>query len=563
MPHHLRAPARHGELLLAPEGSLTDLVRANEARLVEGHLWGRPLTEVRAEARAEVYQLATRYTSDLIGPESVAFRSAKGRSFAEQKTTLCPPHWIIGGHQPELFHPGVWVKNAVVAGLATQLGGVGLNLVVDNDVCTGASVRVPCRPDTTGMTSLDWDVPRPQSPWEERPLPNAELFASFGERCREQLRPWGIDPLAAGQDWGASPERGVVDRLVQLRARFERSVGVRNLELKVSDLADTQCFRRFLIGGLRDAEVLLAAYNSALTDYRTLHRIRSRSHPVPALEATTEGIEVPFWVWRAGEVQRHRLFVQATGSGTLRLHDGQREVGAISATSETTALAQLQDLRGQGWKIRPRALTLTLFCRICLGSVFVHGIGGAKYDEMTDALMQRWLGLTPPAIIVATATLRLFERFAGPPLEPEIAEAARVTTDRLEPGVGPGRGRSECRLSLRERTSFRGAKGDNTGGEIGPPGLSARPGDPACPPPIPQHRPPRWAVRIRTAGPPRPATTPHHPAPPAIPPQPRVRREPVSEGGDARPLSASDGWRSIEREGLSMAAGQSSSPRWK
>ncbi len=425
MPNRLHAPAGNGDLLVAPEGSRAELVRANEAQLAAGQLWGRPLAEVREESRAEVSQLASRSTSELIGPESVAFRSAKGRSFAEQKTTLCSPHWIIGGHQPELFHPGVWVKNAVVAGLATQVGGVGLNLVVDNDVCAGSSVRVPSRPDLPGMTSLDWDVPHPQSPWEERPLPNAELFASFGERCREQLRPWGIEPLAAGQDWGASPERGVVDRLVQLRARFERSVGVRNLELKVSDLADTQSFRRFLIGGLRDAEILRAVYNSALTDYRTLHRIRSRSHPVPALEATTEGIEVPFWVWRAGEVQRHRLFVQATGSGTLRLHDGHREVGAISATSETTALVQLQDLRGQGWKIRPRALTLTLFCRVCLGSVFVHGIGGAKYDEMTDKLMERWLKLTPPQIIVATATLRLFERFAGPPLEPEIARLQR------------------------------------------------------------------------------------------------------------------------------------------
>ena len=471
MPNHFRAPTQHGELLLAPEGSLAELVRANEARLVAGQLWGRALAEVREEARAEVYPLATRYTSDLIGPESGGgirpaavsgplspvsdFQPTGGHVAGERvgglrlsrlpplpgplppsgvlsesnadcggegaETTLPSQHWIIGGHQPELFHPGVWVKNAVVAGLAAQLGGVGLNLIVDNDVCAGSSVRVPCRPNSAGMMSLDWDVPRPQSPWEERPQPDVELFTSFGERCREQLRPWGMEPLAAGQDWGASPERGVVDRLVQLRVRFERSVGVRNLELKVSDLAETLCFRRFLIGVLSDAEALRAAYNTALTDYRSLHHIRSRSHPVPALERAAEGVETPFWVWRAGETQRSRLFVQATGPGTLRLHDGRREIGTISATSEATALTQLQDLRSQGWKIRPRALTLTLFCRICLGSVFVHGIGGAKYDEMTDALMQRWLGLTPPQIIVATATLRLFERFAGPPLEPEIA----------------------------------------------------------------------------------------------------------------------------------------------
>ncbi len=76
MPNRLHAPARHGELLLAPEGSREELVRVNEARLAAGQLWGRSLGEVREESRAEVYPLASRYTSELIGPESVAFRSA-------------------------------------------------------------------------------------------------------------------------------------------------------------------------------------------------------------------------------------------------------------------------------------------------------------------------------------------------------------------------------------------------------------------------------------------------------------------------------------------------------
>ncbi len=446
MPNHLRAPARHGDLLLAPEGSLAELTCANEVRLAAGQLWGQPLATLRDDARAEVSQLASRYTSDLVGPERVerphlslkpphpgplphSGVHSEGRADCggegAEKTLAVPQHWLIGGHQPELFHPGVWVKNAVVAGLATQLGGVGLNLIVDNDVCAGASVRIPSGSGSAGITSLDWDVPRPQSPWEERPAPDEEMFATFGERCREQLRPWGIEPLAAGQDWGASPERGVVDRLVQLRARFEQSAGIRNLELKVSDLADTVCFRRFLLGALREAPQLRDAYNSSLADYRATNRIRSRSHPVPPLDATAQGIEVPFWIWRAGETRRSRLFVEVAGPELLRLHDGSREVGTIPLRSEEVSLQALSDLRQQGWKIRPRALTLTLFCRVWLGSGFVHGIGGAKYDELTDTLMQRWLGLTPPQIIVATATLRLFERFTSPPLEPEIARLQR------------------------------------------------------------------------------------------------------------------------------------------
>ena len=303
MTNHLRAPVQQGDILLSPAGSLADLVRRNEAALA------LPLATLRDQARAEILALATRYTTELIGSVNVATH---------------PQFWVIGGHQPELFHPGVWVKNAVVARLVSQVGGIGLNLVVDNDICSGSSIRMPRSPDSPGMTSLDWDHPRPQSPWEERPAPDQEIFRSFGEQCRQHMRPWGIEPLAASQDWGESPDLGIVDRLVQLRGRFERSLGVGNLELKVSDLADTQCFRRFVWESLKDAASLRVAYNAALAEYRTLNRIRSQSHPVPPLGTTPHGVEVPFWVWRAGEQRRSRLFVEPPSSGRLCLHDGIR-----------------------------------------------------------------------------------------------------------------------------------------------------------------------------------------------------------------------------------------------
>ncbi len=48
-----------------------------------------------------------------------------------------------------------------------------------------------------------------------------------------------------------------------------------------------------------------------------------------------------------------------------------------------------------------------MFLRLCLADGFIHGIGGAKYDEVTDAIIERWLGLKPPGFIVVTATVRL------------------------------------------------------------------------------------------------------------------------------------------------------------
>ena len=71
------------------------------------------------------------------------------------------------------------------------------------------------------------------------------------------------------------------------------------------------------------------------------------------------------------------------------------------------AVNELASLSGRGIKLRTRALITTMFARVVLGDLFVHGIGGSKYDQLTDMLIERFLGLEPPAYMTATATLRL------------------------------------------------------------------------------------------------------------------------------------------------------------
>src|SRR5205823_11622691 len=53
------------------------------------------------------------------------------------------------------------------------------------------------------------------------------------------------------------------------------------------------------------------------------------------------------------------------------------------------------------------ALTTTLFARMLLGDLFIHGIGGAKYDELADVLIARFFGCPVPAFLTLSATLLL------------------------------------------------------------------------------------------------------------------------------------------------------------
>ncbi|RLS54905.1 MAG: hypothetical protein DWH91_10665 [Planctomycetota bacterium] len=443
-----RAPQFDGDILRYPPGDGTELVATNEAALAIGELFGRPLAEIRQSARLELSQQAATWTSLLRGTPV---------------DTPQAPCWIVGGHQPDLFHPGVWIKNAVISQLSRKLAAVPLNLVVNTDLSTTSSIPLPSRDARSAPQNLAWDHPRAAVPWEERITPDRELFRSFGDRCQTALQAWGWTPLAAEMDWERFDDWPVVDRLAGIRHRWEVTHGIENLELKSSTWADSISFRWFAWQLLSRAGEFHTAYNRALCEYREENRLRSRSHPVPPLETVGNAVEVPLWVWRSGERHRSRLFVE-TIAGRLRLTDGARVVGELPLPN-VTAQRSIEDswykLEAAGWKLRPRALMTTLAMRMCVASVFVHGIGGAKYDQMTDRIIISFFHRQPPQIIVATATERLFESFAGPPIaEPMIALKAKLRQFRWNP-ERLLESRSDAADLLARKRQLIAAKGDN------------------------------------------------------------------------------------------------------
>ncbi len=71
------------------------------------------------------------------------------------------------------------------------------------------------------------------------------------------------------------------------------------------------------------------------------------------------------------------------------------------------AVADWLQMAVDGVLLRPRALMTTMFTRLVISDLFVHGIGGGKYDQMTDAIIRDYFNIPAPPMIVATATLRL------------------------------------------------------------------------------------------------------------------------------------------------------------
>jgi hypothetical protein len=65
---------------------------------------------------------------------------------------------------------------------------------------------------------------------------------------------------------------------------------------------------------------------------------------------------------------------------------------------------RLHDLATRSIRLRTRALTTTMFCRYLLGDLFIHGIGGAKYDELGDSIARRFFGIEPPEFLTLSLT---------------------------------------------------------------------------------------------------------------------------------------------------------------
>lgn len=355
---------------------------------------GRSFGDLRRLTQQHAAIAAARYTSELLS-----------QNIAVPK----PASLIVTGHQPELFHPGVWAKNFAVHRLAKQTQANGLNLIIDNDTHHGTGIAVPTGTRAAlQTTTIPFDEPRPVCPWEELPLSDREVFDGFARQVSAQLHPWGIEPVLneawpAARHFADRTERPrLCDCLSAMRVATERRFGAGNLELPMSRLSEVPGFHWFAAHILAQLPQFQVLHNEIVRDYRRRHQLRSRTHPVPELATQDDWREAPFWVWRAGESQRDRLFARQVAD-EIQLRDRRDVFLKLPLTPDRSAccaVEQLAALPSKGIRLRSRALTTTLFARLFLADLFVHGIGGAKYDEMTDELITRFYRL--PAVPYAT-----------------------------------------------------------------------------------------------------------------------------------------------------------------
>jgi hypothetical protein len=310
--------------------------------------------------------------------------------------------------------PGISRSYFALGAMAREHGAAAVNLVIDSDALKNTALPTPGGSlDDPRREAVLFDRPDGRLPFEERRILDERLFAGFGRRVAKRIAPLVPDPLIQ-RFWPMVLERARhVDRLgyclAQARHQLEGEWGVQTLELPQSAVCDSEPFRWFLAHLFANMDRFRDCYNQAVQEYRRANGIRNAAHPFPDLAADGSWIEAPLWAWTAEQPQRRRVFVSRRGREiVVSDRTGQDLHFTLDVDGDATdAVRSLADWNRRGMKIRSRALITTLWARLALGDLFMHGIGGAKYDQVTDRLIESFFGLTPPSIMVLSATLYL------------------------------------------------------------------------------------------------------------------------------------------------------------
>ena len=428
----LKVPKENNRFLCWPAALDSKLLLAkNRGIFAQANLplWFRPL---RALARKQALSGSKRYMS------AYAPTLAQSISLIDVESTQL----VLGGHQPELFHTGVWFKNFLMYEIGQRTNSLGLQVIIDHDVAKSDTLRVPTCPSWNATTRTSPELAQrsiplpirneshPRMPWHATLTGqlNPTAWDNTIEDIQQSLAACGLgQPMLQSHRKTLSQcileNKNIGDAFSQFRHRIEMNNGAFNLEVPIGLLCDGSAFGFFVQHCVQNAESLWRSYNYCREAYRLRHRIRNQAQPVLELQRSNEWLELPFWIYREkGEriVERKRLWICNHTDHILltdHIDPNLRTVSVELPMNEQALPHAWEEIVQNGICIRPRALMTTMYLRCFVADLFVHGIGGGNYDELTDDIVRHWLGMEPPAYLTSTASLHL-----PFPLDEEVAQ---------------------------------------------------------------------------------------------------------------------------------------------
>ncbi len=178
-----RAPRQQQSILVDPPiGQASELVSANRRA-------GSKLPETKSphtRARAALAASAIAWTAEYRSTDWSADRDADSI--------------VMAGHQPTLFHPGVWLKNFALDKVAADSNALPINLIVDNDAAPAPVVGVPVRQTSAAgghsssrslwqTENIAYSDATSGLPFEQTRIGSGDTFRGFADAVSTKVAP--------------------------------------------------------------------------------------------------------------------------------------------------------------------------------------------------------------------------------------------------------------------------------------------------------------------------------------------------------------------------------------
>lgn len=365
--------------------------------------WDRLLSENKcatqrvshlSRSRSELLRIAEDYTRTITGASD----------FDGSRENV-----IATGHQPIWHHCGVLAKNSIVSKFAKRVG-TGLHIVLDHDVCDTAMVLpTSCGNGIWGFKRVEIECEQKCVPLEFRsPLKTEKMQALINAIAEIEGSHFCVDiwrQCIESNSKNIPALKNVADSITFLQAKLNLALQLDMAYLPISRLSQSHSFIDFATSIIADAFDFVRCYNNAIANLTAETRIRNR-RPMPRLKIDYSGniVELPFWLV-SPEGKRSSLYVMPAKNKISIFTDCAVLGDLDSSDSDSGLMAEL--LSCCDYRLRPKAVTLTLFVRLFLADWFVHGVGGASYESVTDDILKDYYGINELSFGIATATVTL------------------------------------------------------------------------------------------------------------------------------------------------------------
>jgi hypothetical protein len=278
----------------------------------------------------------------------------------------------ITGHQPELFHPGILFKDLILNKLSSKHGAFPIHLVVDTDIFEFKYQY----PKIFGSSAILKHFEIHQNKifiYEEENLEKREflvqilesqlndlkLFLSFTDYETAKIYiNYYIQFLKNGESIHIVNEK--------IREIFFKDNHIFIPTIKLSQIINLKSFKKFTKYISNRSEEFISIHNDALKNYRHEHKIKNHAQPIPDLDMG----ELPFW--------------------ELDQLEGNRIHAKIPFSNKNL--------------YSPRAITNTMFIRLFVCDLFIHGKGGGRYELISDKIIQNFFEIEAAPYYIASAT---------------------------------------------------------------------------------------------------------------------------------------------------------------